>query len=120
LKPANIPITIYQGATFYKEFQWKSGTPLLPVNITGYTARMQIRETIKSPDVLIELTTGNNNNRITITNPTDGRFVLEISATDTASLNFKSGVYDLELISSTGKVTRLFGGNVTFSPEVTR
>lgn len=118
MQPATIDLTIYQGSTFSQAFQWKTGNPPTPVNLTGYTARMQIREKLTSPTPIITLTTENGG--IVITDAENGSFSLEISATDTAALSFKSAVYDLEFISPSGFVRRLFEGGVTLSPEVTR
>ncbi|MFA6198797.1 MAG: hypothetical protein WC679_00070 [Bacteroidales bacterium] len=118
MKPATVNLTIYQGSTFIKEFQWKTGNPLVPVNITGYAIRMQIRENIKSQAVIIELST--TNGRISITDATNGFFVLNIAAVDTTTLDFKAGVYDLEMVSPLGIVTRLLDGSVSLSLEVTR
>lgn len=116
MEPASIDLTIYQGSTFLKKFQWKTGNPPVPVNLTGYSARMQIREKITSPNPVISLTTENGGIKL----ENDGFIVLNISAEDTASFNFKGAVYDLELISPTGFVRRLIEGSVTLSPEVTR
>jgi hypothetical protein len=118
MKPAVINLTIYQGSTFSQKFQWKTGNPPTPVNLTGYMARMQIREKIKSPNYIINLTTENGG--IVITNATNGEFSIEIPANVTASMDFKTAVYDLEFVSPSGIVTRLFQGTVTLSPEVTR
>jgi hypothetical protein len=43
---ANVDITIVEGGTFDQTFQWKQGTPLAAVDITGYTAEMKIRATL--------------------------------------------------------------------------
>jgi phage pi2 protein 07 len=118
MKPATLDITIYQGSTFSQVFQWKSGSPSVPVNLTGYTARMQIREKFSSPDYVINLTTENGG--IVFRDAVNGTFSIEMSATDTAAMNFKHAVYDIEFVSPSGIVTRLFGGSVTLSPEVTR
>jgi len=118
VKPATINLTIYQGSTFTKDYIWKVGEPAIPVNLTGYTAKMQIREKISEATILIELST--ENGRILIPNPIEGHFSFLISATDTSMLSFKNAVYDLELYSPSGVVRRLFGGSVTLSPEVTR
>lgn len=118
MKPAVVNITIYQGSTFSQTFQWKTGNPAMPVNLTGYTARMQIREKISSPDYIIELTTANGG--IVIKDAINGTFSIEISATATAAMTFKNAVYDIEFVSPSGVVKRLFGGTVTLSPEVTR
>jgi hypothetical protein len=114
MEPAKIDLTIYQGATFRKSLVWKSDGVV--VDLTGYTARMQIRESIDATDSLLDLTT--ENDRIVITE-VEGKVELVISAADTAALSFVSGVYDLELVSGT-EVTRLCGGKVKLSREVTR
>ena len=54
-KPAQLDLIIYQGATFRKTFGWKSSS----LDLTGYTARMQIREKIKNSTVVADLTTEN-------------------------------------------------------------
>lgn len=88
-----------------------------PVDMTGYTARMQIRASVDDPAVLIGLTTANG--RIDL-DSTNARITLSLSSTDTAAFDWTSGVYDLEMISPAGDVTALVGGKVTIVPEVTR
>jgi len=109
-------IYIEQGATFNQPLIWKDGNGAA-VNLTNYTARMQIRRSITSTDVIIALTT--ENGRITL-GTTNGTITLNITATDTAALSTFSGVYDLEVVSSAGVVTRLLEGGVEVSREVTR
>lgn len=112
-------LLIEQGATFKHALLVKQGTGVAapPMDLTGYTARMQIRAEIDAATPLIELTT--ENARITIT-PLEGKVELLISAADTAALTFETATYDLELISAAGEVTRLVQGNVKLSREVTR
>lgn len=107
---------IEQGATFNQPLVWKdsSGTA---VNVTGYTARMQIRKTVDATTVILTLTT--ENGRITV-GTSNGLITLLVSAADTAALTSFCGVYDLEVISPTGVVTRLLEGQVEVSKEVTR
>jgi hypothetical protein len=88
-----------------------------PVNLTGFTARMQIRETVESTTVLHSLTTENGG--ITLGGAA-GTIALLISATDTAAFTFDSAVYDLEIISAGGVVTEVMSGTVTLGDEVTR
>lgn len=88
-----------------------------PVDLTGFTARMQIRESLESTTTLEELTTENGG--ITL-GAAAGTVALLISATDTAALDFSTAVYDLELISGAGIVTRLLYGDITLAEEVTR
>lgn len=87
-----------------------------PYSLVGHTARMQVRRTIESSTSLITLTT--ENGRISIDGD-DGQITLVISAADTATLT-SSGVYDLEIIDSSGNVSRVVQGLFTLSPEVTR
>jgi hypothetical protein len=87
-----------------------------PYVLTDHTARMQVRRTIESTTPLITLTT--ENGRISI-NGASGLINLSISAEDTAAIT-SSGVYDLEIISSGGLVSRVIQGTFTLSPEVTR
>lgn len=86
------------------------------MNLSGYTARMQVRKDIDASAVLIELTTSNG--RIAIT-PSTGVVTLSLDASTTASLT-KGGVYDLEIVSASGNVTRVIEGQVVLKRNVTR
>lgn len=87
-----------------------------PVNAEGFTAHMQVRPYIDSKTVADELTT--ENGRIVI--DTDGNVRVFLTHEATASYKFKEGVYDLELISPSGDVTRIVEGRVIVRKEVTR
>jgi hypothetical protein len=113
--PGTHDITIYKGATFRLPVVWKDSAGD-PYNLTGYTARMQIRRSVGAATAEVSLTSASG---ITIT-PATGSIVAVISATDTSALTIPSGVYDLELEDAAGVVTRLLEGSVTISPEVTR
>lgn len=52
---ANIPLAIVEGGTYNKTFQWKTGNPASAVDLDGFTARMQIRSTLRSEDVLLDM-----------------------------------------------------------------
>jgi len=108
-------ILIEQGATYSQVITYKDNG--VAVNLTGYTARMQVRATLESASTLVELTTANS--RIAL-GGTAGTITLTISATDTAALTAGRGVYDLELVSGSGIVTRLLQGVATISRIVTR
>ena len=112
-----VNLAVDQGATFRKRFVWKTGEPATPVDLTGYTARMQVRESIEAADVLVELTTENSGIALGTTN---GQIDLYISAADTAEYTWTGGVYDIELIAPSGDVLRKIKGSVSVSPEVTR
>lgn len=85
-----------------------------PVDLTGATARMQIRAGLGGA-VLLELTTENGG--LAITGP--GTLTRTLSATETAALTWTDGVYDLEVEYADGTVQRYLQGTVTVSREVT-
>lgn len=109
-----LDITIEQGATFnlIMTYQDENGDP---INLTGMTARMQLRRQASSAETLINLTT--ENGRITL-GGVAGTIALSVSATDTAALT-GSGVYDFELVNGP-VVNRLLEGSFKVCNEVTR
>lgn len=113
------PLFIEQGATFDKSLTYSTGTQknAVPVDLTGCTARAQIRSDIDSETVLLELTT--ENGRIVLGGVT-GEIRIVIDAVTTAGITWESGVYDLELVFANGFVKRLIAGSVSVSKEVTR
>lgn len=112
---ATYDIYIERGATFRSTITWKDSTGAL-VNLTGYTARMQVRQKLASTTALISLVDGAG---ITLGGAA-GTIVIEITDTVTTALDIRQGVYDLELVSGGGIVTRLIEGGVGVSKEVTR
>jgi hypothetical protein len=111
---ANWKIEIRQGATW---------APVLTVSddgttadLTGYTAWMQIRESVDSPDILHELTMTSG---ITIDGPA-GKISLRIPSTVTATWTWRSGVYDMLLISPGGDTEPFLEGEVLVDRAVTR
>lgn len=87
-----------------------------PVDLAGFTARMQIRQKLEDSTVIKELTTENGG--ITINNTTK-TISLNISATDTAAFSFQTAVYSLELVNG-AIVTPFANGSMTLVKEVTR
>jgi hypothetical protein len=106
--------TIEQGATFNLLMTWKIDN--VAVNLTGYTARLQARIDVDETDTILSLTTGAG---ITLGGAA-GTISLDQTATQTALLPKGEYVYDLELQSSGGIVTRLLQGELNISAEVTR
>lgn len=105
---------IEQGSTLDKGFLWKDSLGN-PVNLSGYSARMQVRSKVTSEDVLLELTTENGG--ITLGGG-QGTITLHFTEANTSPMP-KGGVYDLEMVIG-GKVKRLVQGTITVSREVTR
>jgi len=115
--PGYLDLSMYQGASWDYSLTWTTGGTA--VNLTGYSARMQIRESYDSTSLVMSLTSGTG---ITL-GGTAGTILLAAAATATAGIDAtpnKQYVYDLELVSGSGTVTRLVEGNVLVYPEVTR
>ena len=108
--------TIDQGATFELEVVYKNDAGV-PINLTGYSAALQVRQNYYDDTALVTLTSPSGG--IVITGAT-GTIDITMSAAQTASLDEGNYVYDLEIYSSGGNVTRLIQGQFTVSPEVTR
>ena len=117
---------IEQGATTKFEIQYTDGAGD-PIDLTGYSARMHIRETYDSTSTILEMTdvldadgTGLNLNGLASNQPlSQGKIGVYISATKTASFSFDTPVYDLELVKGL-EVIRLIQGSIKLSREVTR
>lgn len=88
-----------------------------PIDLTGFTARMQIRAKIDDDVIIKELTTSSGDIAV---NNTTKTITLTIPAYVTAAFTFSTAVYSLEMISSGGQVTTLCNGTITLVKEVTR
>lgn len=112
---------VEQGATWQIPLRFViSG---VPVDITGWDFRMQVREKNQDGAIVVELTIGNG--RIIFGDPTDGQILLIIVDTDTDAFTksqFKNAVYDLEGIepSPSDAVHRLLEGDVDMELNITR
>lgn len=115
--PLKYDITIYQGSTFRLPLTWKTGDPATPVDLTGCTARMQIRADVKAPKALITLTTENGG--ITLGGAA-GTVEIIVTPTQSKDVELSGGVYDLEIVFAPDIVRRLLEGSVEVLPEVTR
>ncbi len=115
---ARLDLVMEQGATFERNLYYKD-TDGNPIDISGWTAEMQIREYKNSSTALLTLTSSAGN--IIMAGPT-GHLEIHIPANDMEALDFTWGYYDLEL-SPNGNATaafRLLEGRVKLTKEVTR
>lgn len=103
-----------QGTTFSKQLTYTIDS--LPVDLTTYAARMQVRERHTSKQSLISLNTENDG---IILGGEEGTVDVYISAELTSSFVPKEYVYDLELLSA-NNVYRLIEGKFIVTPEVTK
>ena len=113
--PASVHnFTIEQGTTLVKEFIYKD--PLgSPIDLTGCTARMQMRPSKTSGTVFLDMTTENGGIQL---GGTSGKLTLVFTEAMTSGLT-RSGVYDLELVNGP-TVIRFIEGEIIVSKEVTR
>lgn len=105
-------ILIEQGSDYNVDLTLNDNTGAA-VNITDITITSQAREKATDADALFTFT-------VTKTDAIAGKFRLSLTADQTSDLDFDLGVYDVQLSTSTGSVTRLIQGNVVLSRTVTR
>lgn len=89
----------------------------MPIDLSSYSARMQIRESVDSDVVIHSATTTNAGILI---DTTYSIITIVIPAEDTAAFTFSTAVYSLELFTPAGMVVPFLAGNLTLVPEVTR
>lgn len=107
------PLRINQGE------DWETAFPVIdsddePVDVTGWSARAQIRHGPFEP-VLYEWSAGNSN--VTLSGST---VTLKVSSAVSSTWSFIEGSYDLELTDTLGRVYRIAEGPVKVRQEITR
>ena len=120
--PNSYNLCIYQGGTFNRVFIWNAGacagygppgSSPSPVDLTGYTAKMQIRSAQSQSSSLLYDASAN----LTL-GGTAGTITLSIPASSTETFTWWSGFYDLLLTDSSGNVTPLLTGMVNVQQAV--
>jgi len=110
LIPNKHTFVIWQGATFLEILTlYSTMDTSTPRDLTNYSAEMIIRDKPQGTQ-LLALTTANG--RIIMPTNTPGQIQLKISATDTAAITWKTGVYDLTITSSAGVTDALLYGGI--------
>lgn len=128
-----LDIFFEQGGDWRPVWQWQDDNGV-PVDLTGYTAALQVRPSYDSDDVLLDLASDGDAPTITLTR--DGRIQPVALAAVTGAFGideskgrysngdtrptFRFGVWDLLLTSSIGEETKLLSGNAFIIPGVTR
>ena len=111
MTPANLDITIYQGATWRLPMQWVVNN--VPVDLTGYTLRAQAKLTFNSNDqrTLFDLTA-------VITDAVNGMFEISLTSEETAAFDFIRGSWELEAVQPNADILRILQGYVSLSRGV--
>lgn len=110
-------LVIEAGSTFRRKLTWKDVTGAA-VDLTGYTARLEIRD---RPGVEPAWATLTSSNGGIVLGGLLGTIALYIPAATTSTFTKVQGQYDLELTAPGvgGDTTRLLEGKVVTKPEVT-
>ena len=113
MNPGRYNITVYKGTTFQLSPTWKVDN--LPVDLTGYSAAMQVRDV--SNNLITEISTANG--RATIDGAL-GTVNLTLTATQTAALTAGNYNYDLNLTSPGSVVYKILQGAFIINASVTQ
>jgi hypothetical protein len=108
MQPGVLNITIPQGTDQSFSFT------IAGTDLTSYTAKLQARTQYGAPTAFVTLT---NSSGITLGN---GSFSWTFTNAQTNTFPLGRWVYDFEITSGGGQVTRLIQGSVTVTPQVTQ
>jgi hypothetical protein len=114
--------TIEQGSTVEIPLIYKDNQGV-PVNLTQYSSKMQIRLTYGSaPIVTLSSSLNPDGTGLNMSNAVSGGITIYIASCTSSMFNFIDAVYDLDIISGSGNcpvVNRILEGKVRLSQEVT-
>lgn len=112
---SKIDITIEQGADFEQVFQI-TDSDITSEELDGATAVMQFRTQFGDPTALLTLTTLNGGLVIDATNR---RIASSVGWATTEAMLAGTGLYDIKLLTASGKHKRTHQGPFAVSPAVT-
>lgn len=111
-------LLVEQGATFRRVLALQDAAGAA-IDLTGFTARMQARAKVADPNPpLLDLTSSPAAGLAV--DGAAGTVTVVLTDEQTAALTWTAAVYDLEVESAGGEVTRVVQGTIKVSPEVTR
>jgi hypothetical protein len=114
MTPGLVNFVCPQGSTFRRTLTYTLDN--LPIDLSGYSSRLQVRQAYYSEDPIISLVSGSG---ITV-GGSAGTIDILISSSATSQLPPGTHVYDLEIVSPSNIVDRLIEGTFNVTPEVTR
>ncbi len=121
---AVLNITMDQGSSLEYTFNLKADATTA-FDLTGFDARLQVRKSYAASSAEINCTLANG--KLVFSNAAGGVLKLVLAPTDTSGIKFLNVgdstlacVYDLELVSPLGKVSKPVRGSFTLIREVTR
>jgi hypothetical protein len=104
-------LSIDQGATFSSDITVKDMNGNV-FDLTGYTAVAKLAKGYSSTRTRTAMST------VFATDRTTGVLTISLTANQTAALDAERYVYDVEITSGSGSVTRVLEGIITVRPEV--
>jgi hypothetical protein len=110
-------LTVYQGADYQQALELRDGSSAL-IDLTGYTFRGQAKVSYADTDAAFSFSF-ELRDQVSQTGLVD----MSISAASTSALNITKETrykYDIEMVDTDSKVTRLIQGVVLVYPEVTK
>lgn len=108
-------ISADQGTDYAVTFTYRDSNNAL-VNLTGATARMQVRRFVESTNPFLTMT---NDSGITLGGAA-GTIALLISAASLSAIPAGTYKYDIEIVTSGSVVVKLIAGSFILNGEVTR
>jgi len=112
---SKLDLVIRKGAKFDKTIVYKDSNKN-PIDLTGYSAKMQIKANSWSSSIL-ELSTSNGS--LVLGGPA-GTIQMILLDSATAGLSYSgTGVYELNLVDPSGYTKKLIEGIVVFLEEIT-
>ena len=113
MQPGRYNITVVNGTTFTLAPIWQINN--LPVNLTGYSADMQVRDI--SNNLIVELSTANGK---AVISAALGQTTFSLTPTQTSAANLPAGNYNyaVNLTDGSGNVYQILIGAFTVSASV--
>jgi len=105
-----------QNATFKFQVQYTEDDAVTPINLTGASAKMQVRDTKGGSKLAFTLTSPSGG--ITIDGP-QGLLSVTVTPTQTNKLFYPKSSYDIMVVDSNGNKIKILEGFMTLSRSVT-
>lgn len=105
-----------QNATFKFQVQYTEDDEVTPIDLTGATAKMQVRDTKGGSKLAFTLTSPSGG--ISIDGP-EGTLSVTITPTQTNKLFYPKSSYDIMVVDSNGNKIKMMEGFMTLSRSVT-
>tara|TARA_S200002703_G_scaffold21296_1_gene17873 strand:+ start:645 stop:986 length:342 start_codon:yes stop_codon:yes gene_type:complete len=110
VEPGTHNFTIYQGATFELDLQYKDSTGT-GVDMAGYSVAAKLADLTDNSTILATFTTS-------FTDASVGKFQIKLTANQTSALT-KGGLYDILITEPGGDKYYILQGRVFLDPGIT-